>query len=264
MSNKPSSDSEQTPPKETSPVSRPTVAGVPPDWPDLLGEWAKFRSREDSQEKRQPPPPKLPSVAEQTPPSAPSRSGLPQRFDEAPVARASAPTRKISLARCRVTDVREQGEIEEFISEERRIYPNHSKAPSTQTVGLSHSFTRTVTIEASKLRAHNSEAGVTLFGFAAIQAQVQRQLNQRYSIEVQDTIIFSEQTTIEIPPYSTIKHVIKWKLVSLNGIAILGVPARSSTSLDLAELPYEVPLRLTFEDDKFDVPQAPQIWTGSG
>jgi len=118
---------------------------------------------------------------------------------------------------------------------------------------VSNSIVRTVTIEASQLKARNADVGVTLFGFASIQAAVQQQLNQRYSVAMQSSVSISEKTTIQIPPTTVIEHIVRWKLVSLNGLAFIGKPEPSPSSLILAEVPYQVPLRLTYTETVNDI-----------
>jgi hypothetical protein len=171
-----------------------------------------------------------------------------------PIPEAPLPVREINLARCRVTDVREQGRVETFLSEERKKYPNGSKtATLTKQVSVSNTISRTVTIQWGKLKAYSAGAGVTLVGLVAIQSQVQQQLSKNYSVEMQNSITISETTTIEVPPGCTVEHVIKWKLASLSGVAVLGETPRFSSSVDLAEVPYQVPLRLTYTEDLNDV-----------
>jgi hypothetical protein len=231
------SASQQTPPATNPPPANPLGLS-----PEVL---EAFRRR---------------SASQQTPPATnpplvlnPRSRGLPGGV---PNARALTPARKINLARCYVTGVTNQEKIETFLSEERKIYPNNSKvATLTKEVSISNSIVRTVTVESSKLRAHNAEAGVTLFGFATIQGQVQQQLNERYSVTTENSISISEKTTIQVPPASTVEHVIQWKLVSLNGIAVLGESAPSPSSYNLAEVPYQVPLRLTYTETLNDVRQ---------
>jgi hypothetical protein len=69
---------------------------------------------------------------------------------------------------------------------------------------------------------------------------------------LQNTLSVSETTSVTIPPNSTIEHVIRWKLVSWAGTALLGKLAESHPQA-LAQIPYEVPFRLTYEDDFFDI-----------
>jgi hypothetical protein len=172
------------------------------------------------------------------------------------LARGAQPSlsgRKIDLAGCSVTEIRKLGQIEKHLSEERKRYPNNSKtATLTKEVSVSNAITREVMIESSQLKAHNAEAGITLIGFAAIQGQVQNQLNQTYAVTTQSTITISEATTIEIPPQSIIEHVIQWKVISESGLVILG--PRLPTASRLAEVPYHIPLRLTYTEEINDVP----------
>ena len=176
-----------------------------------------------------------------------------RQFHLARGAQPSLSGRKIDLAGCSVTEIKEFGQIEKHLPEERKRYPNNSKtATLTKEVSVSNSITREVMIESSQLKAHNAEAGITLIGFAAIQGQVQNQLNQTYAVTTQSTITISETTTIEIPPQSIIEHVIQWKVISESGLVILG--PRLPTASRLAEVPYHIPLRLTYTEEINDVP----------
>lgn len=155
-----------------------------------------------------------------------------------------------------MTSVRDIAQMEMPLRRETRIYPNNTGSSTlTKRVGISNPVSRTVTIESSKLRAHNAQAGVTIVGFAEIQGQVQQQLGERYSVATGDTITISEETTIQIPPGSVIEHTIQWKVVYEFGLAVLGQPLDSRYG-QLAEVPYRVPMRLTYSDDINDAPTA--------
>ena len=163
---------------------------------------------------------------------------------------------QVDLRGCQMTGRKDERQIEEFLSRERKEYRNNSSvATLTKEVSISNSITRTVTIESNKVTAHNAQASVTIFGFGTIQAVVQQQLSETYSVAVGNTLTISETTTIEIPPSAVVEHIIQWKLVSWNGIAILG-PAGSSSSSSLAEVPFRVPHRLTYTDELNDVPRS--------
>jgi hypothetical protein len=166
--------------------------------------------------------------------------------------RPSVPVQKINLAGCSVVELRQTGQIERRLSKEMKKYSNDSKvATITKEVSVSNTVEREVTIESGKLRAYNAEAGIPLFGFAGIRGQIQNQLNEVYSVRTQSTITLTEKTTIQIPPDSTIEHIIRWMVVSEQGLAILGRPV--PTASRLAEVPYYVPLKLTYTDEIRDV-----------
>ena len=168
----------------------------------------------------------------------------------------SIAARSLNLSGCRMTSVRDIAQMEMPLRRETRIYPNNTGSSTlTKRVGISNPVSRTVTIESSKLRAHNAQAGVTIVGFAEIQGQVQQQLGERYSVATGDTITISEETTIQIPPGSVIEHTIQWKVVYEFGLAVLGQPLDSRYG-QLAEVPYRVPMRLTYSDDINDAPTA--------
>jgi hypothetical protein len=172
--------------------------------------------------------------------------------EPAPSVRVSKP-KTIDLSHCWVINVRDVHRIEVSLSEERRTYPNSSTAATLiKEVAVSNSVARTVTIETSKLKAINVSGGYHIVGFPSIQGQVEIQLTQRHSVSTQNTISFEERTTIQIPPNTTVEHVIKWKLVSYSGTAILGATA-SAKGPGLAEVPYQVPYRLTYTDSLRDV-----------
>jgi hypothetical protein len=248
--------------KTTPPVSNPPLA--PLVTPESFG--ALLRSRGITPSLQQTPPPAsnpaaAPAVNPEFRALLRNRGITPSLQQTPPPAKnAPMPARRVSLAGCHVTEVREIGEIERFLSEERKTYENNSKSATvTKELSVSNSIVRTVTIETSELKGHNAQAGVTLFGFAQIQGTLQQQLNQRYSVATQSSVSISEKTSIQIPPATVIEHVIRWKLISLNGLAFLGKLASPASSLILAEVPYQVPLRLTYTDAVNDVEKIPKI-----
>jgi hypothetical protein len=161
------------------------------------------------------------------------------------------PPRQVDLSKCRLLDVADERQIEKYFREERKRYPNNSSATVTREISISSSIKLAVTTESSKLRSHNAVAGITLVGFGTIQGQVQQQLSERYAVTLESTLTVSENVSATIPPYSTIEHIIQWKVLAWAGIALLGKPQRSRPSA-VAEVPYEVPLRLTFDHDFVD------------
>jgi hypothetical protein len=239
-----SSDSEKMRAAKSRPARR---RGQPParsDPPEI--DWSKIAPPETLKG--------IPLADQTTPPvrngPALSGSGFLQQSSGFPAAETSPPVRQISLARCHVTAVKEQRILKLFSRKRGRRTPNNSKvATLTKEISVSNSVTRTVTIESSKLKGHNAQVGVTLIGFGGGQGQIQQQLNQRYSVATQNSITISEKNVIQVRPASTVEHVIQWKLVSLMGIAILGESPRFSPSFDLAEVSYQVPLRLTLYRD---------------
>lgn len=166
--------------------------------------------------------------------------------------------RSIDLAGCRVTSFQEKEPVEVPWYVEKNIYPNNTtKSSVTKEVTVSNQRSRTVTIEADKLKAHNVGANVNIMGFVAIQGQVQEQIGERYSVATEGTITLSEVTRIEIPPGSAVEHVIRWIIVYHNGLAILGQPSDASNSR-LAEVPYRVPWRLKYTDEVNDASGPPE------
>jgi hypothetical protein len=81
---------------------------------------------------------------------------------------------------------------------------------------------------------------------------VQQQLSERYSVALESSSSVSDKTSVTIKPYSTIEHIIQWKLVTWIGTALLGKTALPS-SQPIARVPYQVPVRLTYDDDFIDV-----------
>lgn len=158
----------------------------------------------------------------------------------------------VDLSGCEVLGVKNEKPVEVFIEEVRKKYRNNSSSTVTKEISISSSITRAVTTDSSRIKSNDMSAGVNIAGFATIQGHVQRQLSERYSATLQDTLSVSETTSVTIPPNSTIEHVIRWKLVSWAGTALLGKLTESRPQT-LAQIPYEVPFRLTYEDDFFDI-----------
>jgi hypothetical protein len=175
----------------------------------------------------------------------------------------ASPPRKVDLSECRLVAVAEEKQVEKFLSEQRKRYQNHSGSTVTRELTVTNSFTLTVTTESSELKSHDMDAGITLFGFAQIRGQVERQLSERYSVTLQSTSSVSDKSSVEIKPYSTVEHIIQWKVVTWTGIALLGKPLTFQRAIAqapyqvpqraIAQVPYQVPVRLTYDDDFIDV-----------
>jgi hypothetical protein len=183
-------------------------------------------------------------------PSTPSPLGSVRRVLTGPS--LSQPPRKVDLSGCALVGVTGEKQVEKFLSEQRKMYRNNSGSTVTRELNVTGSWTLTVTTESSKLQSHNAAAGVTLFGFAAIQGRVQRQLSERYSVTSQSTSSVSDKTSVTLKPYMTVEHVIQWKVVTWIGTALLGKPTSAFPGA-IAQVPYQVPVRLTYDDDIIDV-----------
>jgi len=162
------------------------------------------------------------------------------------------PPTSVDLSGCRLASVIEEKQVEKFLWEQRKRYANNSGSTVTRELSVTSSITLTVTTDSSNLKSYNAEAGITLLGFAAIQGQVQQQLSERYSVALESSSSVSDKTSVTIKPYSTIEHIIQWKLVTWIGTALLGKTALPS-SQPIARVPYQVPVRLTYDDDFIDV-----------
>ena len=159
--------------------------------------------------------------------------------------------RKVDLTGCDLVAVTGAKQVEIPVEESRKRYQNNSKSTVTKEITITNSITSGVTIDSSQLRSYDVDTGVTVAGFASIQGKVTKQLSTHYSVMLQGTFDVTEKTSIDIPPYSTIEHVIRWKVISWVGAALLG----KSYSQPVAQIPYQVPLRLTYDDTFVDAPE---------
>jgi hypothetical protein len=160
----------------------------------------------------------------------------------------------IDLTNYRLVGVTDEQWTETVLRQETKTYPNQSSGRITPKIGITDTVTKSVTFETSKLKSVGAQAGVQILGFASIQGQIQRQLSERYAVEVQRTLSVNEEVQIEVPPHQTIEFMIIWKLVSLTGSALLG----ASVGASRAEVPYSIPQRLTFDWRTRDVPSTEQ------
>jgi hypothetical protein len=164
------------------------------------------------------------------------------------------PVSNIDLTNYRLVGVTDEQWTETVLRQETKTYPNQSSGRITPKIGITDTVTKSVTFETSKLKSIGSQAGVQILGFASIQGQIQRQLGERYAVEVQRTLSVNEEVQIEVPPHQTIEFTIIWKLVSLTGSAQLG----SFGGISRAEVPYSIPQRLSFDWRTRDVPSTEQ------
>lgn len=155
---------------------------------------------------------------------------------------------RVDLSGCSLIRVKDERYVDIFLTPERNVYPNNSSGTVTQETSISHTITRTVTTESSKLTSYNAQAGITLVGFATIQGQVQKQLGQHYSVTLGSSSSISKKSSVSIPPYSSIEHVIQWKIVTCAGTALLGKRQAQSNRppIIVAQIQYKVQLRLDF------------------
>jgi hypothetical protein len=172
------------------------------------------------------------------------------RLAQAPNTPSGRVAGSIDLSGCRVTGLLERRSVEmPWGAEERKTYSNRTTGSSmTKEVTISKELTRTVTVESDKLKAHNAGASVNIVGFAAIQGQVQDQIGERYSVASQATFTKSGTTRFEIPPGTSVVHVIHWVATCKTGLAILGRPSDPTYSR-LAEVPYILPWDLDYSDE---------------
>jgi hypothetical protein len=150
----------------------------------------------------------------------------------------------LGLGNCKLTSVEAELQFEKLLSEERHSYRNPTEATLTKEISIANTYTSSVTTDRTRVTSSSIGGSLTAGKFASIQARIERQLGERYSVQVQTTLSVGEKTSITIPPNSSITHVIQWKLVAMTGIAVLG----TTQGKLMGKLPYEVPLRLTYTD----------------
>jgi hypothetical protein len=168
-----------------------------------------------------------------------------------PVIRPTTPAAtSINVANYHLIGIKDEEQIETVLRTETKTYPNGSSGRITPKVGITDSVTRSVTFESSKIKSSGSQGGIQILGFATIQGQIQKQLSERYAVQIQRTLTVSEEIQIEVPPHKAIELSITWKMIWLKGIAILG-PLFGTVR---AEVPYFIPQRLTFDPRTRDVP----------
>jgi len=160
------------------------------------------------------------------------------------------PVTSINVANYQLIEVKDEQQAETVLRKETKTYPNESSARITPKVSITDSVTKSVTIEANKIKTSGTQTGVQILGFATIQGRIQQQLSQRYAVEIRRTLSVSEEVQIEVPPHSAIELSITWKLVWQKGTAVLG----GTYSVTHAEVPYFIPHRLTFDWRTRDIP----------
>jgi hypothetical protein len=159
------------------------------------------------------------------------------------------PVTSINVAKYQLIGVKDEQQTETLLSTEKRRVPNESSATITRKIGVTNSVTQAVTIDAEKIRISGAQTGAQILGFVNIQGQLQQQLGQRYSVSVQRTLSITDEISIEVPPFHTIEVTITWNTVWLKGNAMLG-----RGSMPSVEVPYSIPLRLSFDPAPRDVP----------
>lgn len=169
---------------------------------------------------------------------------------------ALTPGGAVNLADCRAISFEREVPKEVPLHDETRLYPNDSAvATLTKEIEITHSVSRSVTVDDSRITSRSGDASVTFFGFAAIRGQVLQQISARYALNIQVNLTFSERTSITVPPRARIRHVVRWKIVHDAGTVVLGRQLPGNAPQPVAAVPYLVPQRLTYTEEIVDEPR---------
>lgn len=188
--------------------------------------------------------------------TAPGQAGHEVRLLSTVGPPALTPGGAVNLADCRAISFEREVPKEVPLHDETRLYPNDSAvATLTKEIEITHSVSRSVTVDDSRITSRSGDASVTFLGFAAIRGQVLQQISARYALNIQVNLTFSERTSITVPPRARIRHVVRWKIVHDAGTVVLGRQLPGNSPQLVAAVPYLVPQRLTYTEEIVDEPR---------
>ncbi|WP_159401254.1 hypothetical protein [Streptomyces sp. NRRL B-24484] len=122
-------------------------------------------------------------------------------------------------------------------------------AKTTRTVTVSRTVRREVGIDLSKAKVRAGEYGLMVIGAGDIKRQIREELTHKFSVSTQGEFTVEDSVGIEVKPRSAVELIIDWKLRYQRGTA----SALTADGITI-EIPYELPLRLTFDHHTKDLP----------
>jgi len=157
---------------------------------------------------------------------------------------------EVDLTGAKLADVTEEGQFDILIATESISAGSEgSGAKTTRSVRVSRTVRRTVEIDFSRAKRRDREGSLALVGTSVAKRRIQEELTKKFSISTQDELTLEESVGVEVLPLSAVELIISWKLRCLRGTAWL-----TTDQGEAVAVPYELPLRLTFDHHTRDLP----------
>jgi hypothetical protein len=157
---------------------------------------------------------------------------------------------EVDLTGAKLADITEEGQYDILIGTERISAGSEgSGAKTTRSVRVSRTVRRTIEIDFSRAKGRDREGSLTLVGTSAVKRRIQEELTQKFSISTQDEFTLEDSVGVEVLPLSAIELIINWKLRCQRGTAWV-----TTDEGEAVAVPYELPLRLTFDHHTRDLP----------
>jgi hypothetical protein len=139
----------------------------------------------------------------------------------------------------------------EKLGDEVRIFNNASASTAVETITVNYRSGVSATVELSQARSLSGTAGVSFFDAVNAKAELQKDLAQRHSIQIDQALTVEQSTVVNVPAYTNIAVTFHWKRIWATGMVVLADSAEPES--ELAEVPFEITIGLSFDKDTHDI-----------
>lgn len=142
-----------------------------------------------------------------------------------------------------------RGRYEVPLGDEALVIDNSkSAAATTRVVRLTREWTRTSAVDMERAATTQGSAGIAL-RVLDLKAAAERTLNEKYSVTNGERKTFEEEVTLNVAPRTRSKVIFSWKEIRQKGVVQIGTSSGSQV-----RIPYEVVVRITFDQQQIDDP----------
>jgi hypothetical protein len=178
------------------------------------------------------------------------RTGVPpgQTGFESPMVASSAPAPAANPPVPATYAVVEGSRYEVPLGDEKRSVDNSRSASSTmRVVRLTREWARTCTVDIEHATTVHGSAGLGIH-VLELKAEAERTLRKTYSTVAEERQTFAEEVTLNIAQHTKSEIVFSWKEIRQKGMV------RVVEADFEAQIPYEVVVGLTFDQQQIDAP----------
>jgi predicted RNA-binding Zn-ribbon protein involved in translation (DUF1610 family) len=147
-----------------------------------------------------------------------------------------------------VIDVVETDRSEEYIGDDQRLIDNsRSSTKVTRKFALTKEWSRTYSIEYEKSHTDRGELNIAIPDIGGLKASAEHGLRQKYSMTDEAKETYHEEIETEVPAFTKLSLVFRWKRIWQHGLIHLGTPEG-----DEIMMPYKIVVGITFDQLQAD------------
>ena len=122
-----------------------------------------------------------------------------------------------------------------------------SGSPTTREVRLTREWTKTFVVDVEHITTVHGSADFSI-RVLELKVEAERTLSKAYSTTTTERETFEEKVTVNVAPYTKSEIVFSWKEIRQKGsVQVVGAGFES-------QIPYEVVVGLTFDQQQTDTP----------